>query len=93
MTKVKREKSFAAHWISFKCKETFCSFSFICIENAVSIRMENLHKLSKIHESHEAFLLHSFCCLWYLISPIRTPISTYQLITLILGFAYKDLMQ
>ena len=34
MTKVKREKSFAVHWISSKCKENFCSFCFICMESA-----------------------------------------------------------
>ena len=30
--KVKLEKSFAVHWIAFKCKENLCRSCFICIE-------------------------------------------------------------
>ena len=32
--KVKREKSFAVHWISFKCRKNFCGFYFNHVESA-----------------------------------------------------------
>ena len=34
MTKVEQEKSFAVHWISFKCRENFCESHLIYIESA-----------------------------------------------------------
>ena len=60
MTKVKQEKSFAVHWILFKCRESFHGPCFICIEMwqkaiAHKIRRENFRVLSKIHKNHKAF--------------------------------------
>ena len=62
--KVEREKSFAAYWISSKCRENFHSFCFICIESAAiakSICRENFRDSSKICKnakffSHVAFV-------------------------------------
>ena len=48
MTKVKREKSFAAHWISSKCRENFCSYCFICLESAKENHCSIEHSSTKL---------------------------------------------
>ena len=43
--KVEREKSFATHWISFKCRQFVCNFCFICMENAKENHCSSKHLL------------------------------------------------
>ena len=69
MTKVKREKSFAVHWISFKHRESIRVFCFICIESAAiaqSIHRENFRDSLKTAKtvklfSHVAFVICGMC--------------------------------
>ena len=66
--KVKQEKSFAAHWISFKCRENFRGSHFIYIERKPllkKIQWENFRILLKIQENRKTFLPLNFCCLRY----------------------------
>ena len=56
MTKVKREKSFVVHWISFKCWENIPGYCFICMESAAiaqSINRENLRFIKNPQKSQQ----------------------------------------
>ena len=70
MTKIKRVKSFAVYWISFKCRETFIVLFHLFESAAIAqiIHRESFEFVgsSKIHENREGFFSHSFGRLWYL---------------------------
>ena len=68
MTKAKREKSIAIHWISSNCRENFSDFCMEVLNKTIAqlnTCQVNFCSSLKIHENCKTFLLLNFYRLHY----------------------------